>query len=291
MKLSIASALLALALPLAAQASTANEIENTFYKAFYLEKGERDFAGAMALYEKFLAAAPEHRLAKVAAQQQFALLQRAGKASASEAFAQKHGALLGGTPVASETGTRPADAGAGAEGDRPGRPGRGEGQGRPGRGEGQAGGFGGRGGDLEARVKELEAALAKAKEEGNEEQIAQLERQLTRIKQMAERGAGAGGQGGQGGGPGGQGGGRMGGRGFGQVKFAEMNEEQLTQFGERLDMMGQMVERMRENGQEERAKAIETGIADVKKALADKKLDDAQKAYDKMMESMRGRGR
>ena len=55
MKIRFASALFALALPVLAQAPAANAAaENTFYKAFWMEKGERNFAGAMALYEQFL---------------------------------------------------------------------------------------------------------------------------------------------------------------------------------------------------------------------------------------------
>src|SRR5262245_53577269 len=72
MQLRLAAALLTLALPVLAQNPAATEAENVFFKAFYLEKGERDLPGAMALYEKFLAMAPDHPKAKVAAQQQFA---------------------------------------------------------------------------------------------------------------------------------------------------------------------------------------------------------------------------
>ena len=53
MKTRLFAAVLALALPLCAQDASA-ETEAVFYKAFYLEKGARDFAGAMNLYSKFL---------------------------------------------------------------------------------------------------------------------------------------------------------------------------------------------------------------------------------------------
>src|SRR6187549_32723 len=80
MKIRFVSALLALALPLVAQEPAASDTnEAMFYKAFYLEKGQRDFAGAMALYEQFLAKAPDHKLASEAARQQYTLLDRTGK--------------------------------------------------------------------------------------------------------------------------------------------------------------------------------------------------------------------
>jgi len=137
MKIRIASTLLALALPLVAQEPASSQVEATFYKAFYLEKGPRRFEEASALYTKFLAAAPEHKLAKEAAKQQYRLLDRLGKSKERDAFKAKYGDLIG--KIASG-GTRPqrgTDAG--------GRPGRGEGNDRGGRGE--RGERGGRGGD------------------------------------------------------------------------------------------------------------------------------------------------
>src|SRR5262249_39681412 len=97
-------------------------------------------------------------------------------------------------------------------------------------------------------------------------------------------GAGAGGQG-QGGG------GRRGGFNQPVKKFAEMTKEELDEFKtQRLERMTGFVERMRENGQEDRAKQMEEGISAVKKALGDNKLDDAQKAWDKMTAGMRRGG-
>lgn len=69
MNIRFTSALLALALPVLAQGDAVTAPENLFYKAFYLEKGTRDFVGAMALYEQFLAVAPTHKLASEAAKQ------------------------------------------------------------------------------------------------------------------------------------------------------------------------------------------------------------------------------
>ena len=104
MKIRIASTLLALALPLVAQ-EPASQVEAVFYKAYYMEKGQRDFAGAMALYEEFLAKAPKHKLAKEAAKQQFRLLDRTGKTKERDAFQAKYKELIGSM---SAGGARPA---------------------------------------------------------------------------------------------------------------------------------------------------------------------------------------
>ena len=130
MKIRIASTLLALALPLVAQ-EPASQVEAVFYKAYYLEKGQRDFAGAMALYEQFLAKAPKHKLAKEAAKQQFRLLDRTGKTKERDAFQAKYKELIGSMS---------------AGGARPTRPERGQDSDRPERGGRERGGFGGRGG-------------------------------------------------------------------------------------------------------------------------------------------------
>lgn len=118
MKIRIASTLLALALPLVAQApAAAPQVEATFYKAYYLEKGKRDFDGAMALYSAFLAKAPTHKLAGEAAKQQFRLLDRTGKSKERDAFKAKYSKLLANVGT---TAARPAR-GAGDAGARPGR--------------------------------------------------------------------------------------------------------------------------------------------------------------------------
>lgn len=277
MKTRIVSALLALALPLCAQDNSA-DTENTFYKAFYLEKGARDFAGAMDLYSKFLAAAPDHKLAKTAARQQFGLLNKTGKTKDRDAFREKYADLLGG---AAATGRAVAD-------DAPARPGRGEGAEGRGRGEGGEGrGARGEGGaDMAARIKDTEAELAKAKEAGDEEQVANLTRRLERMKEMAAgggRGRGAGGEGRQGG--------RARGGMFGSKKLAEMSADELKEFKAGLDRMSGMIDRMRERLDEDQAKALETNLSDLQKALEGDKLDEAQKALDKMRESFPNRRR
>src|SRR5262245_46911303 len=161
MKIRIAPTLLALMLPLAAQEPAANH-EAIFYKAFYLEKGPRDRETASVLYEQFLNLAPDHKYAKEAATQQYHLLGQMGKTKEQNAFKAKYEKLLGNVGPAPAAGDRPD--GGGADAPR----GRGEGQGRP-----------GGGGDMQARMAELEKQLAKAKEEGNAEEVKKLEDQIT----------------------------------------------------------------------------------------------------------------
>ena len=51
MKIRFAAALFALALPLMSQDAASAPAETLFYKAYWMEKGERNFAEAMSLYE------------------------------------------------------------------------------------------------------------------------------------------------------------------------------------------------------------------------------------------------
>jgi tetratricopeptide (TPR) repeat protein len=282
MKLRIAAALFAMSLPVLAQEKPA-AAENLFYKAFYLEK-TRDLTGAMALYEQFLAAAPDHKLAKEAATQQLNLLHRTGKDKEAEAFATKYEKLLGraapaaGAPTGAPPGQRAEAGGAPPPGAGPG--------GGAGTGPGPGGGRGAA--QLEAHKKELQDQLAKAKESGNAEEVKKLEDQLKRLDERASRGGGGGGQGAGAGGPGG---GRRGRGLFGGKKLTEMTPEELGQFKDSMGFMDGMVERMRENGQEDRAKQLETSLGELKKHLEANKLEDAQKVLDKMREAMGGRGR
>jgi hypothetical protein len=263
MKIRIASTLLALMLPLAAQEPAANH-EAIFYKAFYLEKGARDIAAAMVLYEQFLNVAPDHKLAKEAALQQYGLLGTTGKTKERDAFKAKYEKLLGNVAPAPASGDRPNAGG----GDAP--RGRGEGQGRP-----------GAGGDMQARMAELEKQLAKAKEEGNTEEVKKLEEQITRMKQMAERGGRAGGAGGMG-------------RGGaftllrGTKKISEMTDEEKTQLKEAN--VQRFVDGMRDNGNEDGAKKLEAAAADLKKGLEANKPEDAQKALDALRAALPARG-
>lgn len=258
MKIRFAAALFALALPLCAQDPAAAEA--LFYKAYWLQNGERNYAEAMTLYDKFLQQAPEHALVSRAAQFQFELLTRAGKTEEAKAFAAKYEKVLGKVSV-------PA-AGAGTTAGE----GRGEGRGR-----------GGEGGDAQARLADLKKQLEAAKSSGDEEQAARLERQIRRLEQGGgEAGAG---------GPGGQGGrGMRGGGMFGSKKLTEMSTEELDQFKEGMERMSGMVERMRE-ANPDGAKTMEENLASMKKALDENKLEDAQKALDKIRESMPRGGR
>jgi hypothetical protein len=269
MNIRFTSALLALALPILAQ-DAATQPENIFYKAFYLEKGTRDFAGAMALYEQFLTVAPTHKLAMEAAKQEFALLDKTGKNKERDAFRVKYEKLLG-NAVAVGTGATDAPRPAGEAGER------GE---RGERGEGRAPGAGGRM-DPAARLAELEKQIAAAKAEGNEEQVKTLTQRLERMKQMAA-GGGAGGRGP--GGQGGPGGGRMGGMRalFGNTKLADMKAEDIATLKESVDAMEGVPEMMKQALSEEQVKTFETSLETLKKGLADNKLEDAQKALDAM---------
>ena len=170
MKIRIASTLLALALPLVAQ-EPASQVEAVFYKAYYLEKGQRDFAGAMSLYTQFLEKAPKHALAKEAAKQQFRLLDRTGKTKERDAFQAKYKDLVGDLAAGS---TRPA------------RPNREQGSDRPGRGEGAGrGGFGGRGGGMRG-VMNLMRGDAKVSEM-SKEQVEELKEGLGAADGMIDR--------------------------------------------------------------------------------------------------------
>lgn len=266
MKIRFASVLLALALPLCAQEPTAAETEAMFYKAFYLEKGQRDFAGAMDLYTKFLAKAPEHKLAAEAAKQQFQLLDRTGKTKERDEFKAKYEKLLGNIANAPAAGAGDAAGrgagGAGPEGGRGERPAAGA---RP---------------DMAARLAELEKALEKAKADGNAEEQKRIEQQIERAK--------AGGRGG----PGGAGAGRGGAMGalMGQKKIADMSDDEIKQLKEGLGTASTMVERMRERSPEA-ADKVEAGVANLKKALDANNKEEAQKALDAIREAMPRRGR
>lgn len=249
MKIRFASALLALALPLMAQDPVASDVEVLFYKAFYLEKGPKDHAAAMELYQKFLDKAPEHKLASEAAKQQFRLLDATGKTKERDAFKAKYEKLIGNLQAAAP-----------AEGQRAGGAGRGEGGGRP---------------DMAARVAELEKQLEKAKADGNAEEIKKLEQQLERAKQ------GGRGQGGPGGGRGGVM--RL---LSGDKKMKDMSAEEITQIKDGLGGATQMIDRFRDMGNDEVADKLEAGIGALKKALDANDMDAAQKAADELKAAM-----
>ena len=263
-----AAALFALALPVLAQTSVPANAETNFYKAFWMEKGERNFAGAMALYEQFLKDAPEHPLAKNAAEFQFALLQKTGKQKDAEVFAKQHAKLLGNVAVSAPVAAPRGDAPVAAP--REGAP----------RGEAGAPGAGSRANP--ERIAEMKKQLEAAKAAGETDKVKQLEQQIARGERMAQAG-GQGGQGGQGG---------RGGRGgmFGTKKLAEMTPEELDQFKSGLERMSGMVDMMRERAPEQ-AQAMEDGMKTLQTALDGNKLDAAQVALDKIREAMPRGGR
>lgn len=258
MKIRFASALLALALPVLAQDPIASDAEVMFYKAYYLEKGPKDHAAAMELYQKFLDKAPEHKLAAEAAKQQYRLLDQTGKSKERDAFKAKYEKLLGNIQPAPAGGDAARGGGA-----------RGEGGGRP---------------DMQARIAELEKALEKAKADGNAEEVKRLEQQLERARQGGGRG-GPGGAGGRGG--------VM--RLLGSDKaLKDMSAEELGQIKEGLAGASTMVDRIRDMGNEEMADKLEGGIAALQKALDGNDMEAAQKAVDELKKVMpqggRGRG-
>lgn len=255
MKFRIASALFALALPLAAQTPTAPEAELMFYKAFYLEKGQRDFVGAMALYEEFLQKAPDHKFAAEAAKANFKLLNSTGKTKERDAFKAKYAKLIG--DAANEQPA--ADS-------------------RPGPGRNAPGGDEGRGPggrmDPQARLAELEKQLEKAKADGDTDTQKRLEQQIERTKQMAERGPGQG-----------RARGGLFGLLAGDKKFADMTDEEKANLQKGVEQSTTMIDRMRENGQDDLADKLETNVAALKKALEAKDDAAAQKAIDALKES------
>ncbi len=269
MKIRFATALFALALPVMAQDAASLPAESLFYKAYWLEKGERNPAEAMVLYEQFLQQAPDHRLAKQAATFEFDLLTRAGKTKEAEVFAKKYQKLLGDVAV-----------GAPAKADGAGRGGEGRERG------GDRGGERGAGGDMQARMAELKKQIEDAKAAGETEKVAQLEQRLKRMEQMGQ-GGGAGGRGQ--GGPGGRGGFRNNPL-FGTQKLADLSADELAQFKEGLANMEPMLERMKQRLSEEQVKSVEESMKALKTALDGNKIEDAQKAIDKLRENMPRRG-
>lgn len=238
-----------------------------FYRAYYLERGERRGDEAIALYKKFLEAAPKSRYAGKAAANTLALLNRAGKVEEADAWKAKYADVLKNADVAGPADAPPVgDPGAGRAGGR------------------GAGGVGGPGGGARMNLDELKKQLEKAKADGNAEEAKRLEDQ---IKRMEERAAGRG-QGGQGG-PGGQGGGRRGMGAFNKP-ITEMNDEEIGQMQQGLDRMGgMMTQRMRDNGQGEQADKLEAAIKKLKDSITAGKKDEAEAARLELMKLMPGR--
>lgn len=116
-------------LPLAAQARPGENVDNLFYRAFFLERGQRDYAAAAKLYQDFLGKAPDSRFAARAARSAYGLLARLDRAEEAEAFRSSHAEILGQSKAVAKTSAEEAEP-----------PGAGE------RGRGRRGGSAGRGG-------------------------------------------------------------------------------------------------------------------------------------------------
>jgi len=241
--------------------------DNTFYKAFYLDRGEKKYDAAEPLYRKFLTAHADSNLAPMAARNLVQLLHRVGKSDDANALSQQYSALIKAAPK--ETPDQPAN---------PPQPG--EGGGRRGQG---AGGMGGRGGnfDPEARAKELEGLkkdLEAAKTAGDQKKVDELTQRITRLENAGRRG-----QGGQGG---------RGGFQMGPPKpLAEMSdterEEWLTQIKERTTNMANM---MRDRGNDEAADRIEEALKKYEGLVKEKKYAEAEEAMRAMMPTRGRRG-
>jgi tetratricopeptide (TPR) repeat protein len=269
--------------------------ENTFYRAFYLSRGERRYEEALELYRKFLAAAPDHKLVGKAASEAVIILQRSGRADEAQALRDKYASVLGAETDAVGRDTpgpdAPADAGGGGDrrrGDR--GPGFGGGD-RPGGDAGparrplsdedkQA---------LQERLDELASQAAQAEQAGDDRTAERLRRQMGRLQRQLEGDADAGqGRNPAAGGRGGPGGGR----GFGGAVFAEMDDAQIAAWVERFDtFLPNMVDRRRERGDDDGADRLEKQWTELKGLLTAGKKDEAQKAYDAMMEAMPRRRR
>lgn len=89
-------------LPLTAQARPAETVDHIFYRAFFLERGQRDYAGAAKLYQEFLSQAPDSRFAARAARSAYGLLARLDRQEAAEAFRKSHTKILGETEAIAE---------------------------------------------------------------------------------------------------------------------------------------------------------------------------------------------
>src|SRR5258705_13028031 len=100
MFLKTATAITFLSLCALAPAQNQNEKvdDNTFYRAFYLDLGEKKSDAAEPLYRKFLAANPESTLAPRAAANLVKLLHRVGKSEEANSLAQQYAALLKAAP-------------------------------------------------------------------------------------------------------------------------------------------------------------------------------------------------
>lgn len=179
-----------LALPCVAQ-DAISQADAQFYRAFYLERAERDFEGALTAYQAFVKANPEHAHAKKAAQGIVGLLGRLGRGE--EASKMRKGDLAQ-YFAADAAGVKPASAEAKAKevaeagaGERPARGNRGQGnRGQGNRGQGQRGnrGQGGAGGGRRGGMGRLFNTKLVDMDDG---EMAQFVEGLDRMGRMTQR--------------------------------------------------------------------------------------------------------
>lgn len=247
--------------PPAATSARSGDAESTFYRAFYLYRGERRHDQALALYREFLAAAPRSRFASRAVNDAAAILTRTGKADEAQKLRDEHAARL-------SKPDEPTDAPTDAPPDQP-----------------RSDRSGDRGdlkmtdeqkASLRERLAEAEASLVEAEKSGDERTVRRLTRQIESAKRQLESGVAPSGRG------------NRGGRSQRvRLNFAEMDSAKIAEQLEQLETsQARRLERMRSNGQEERAKKIEESWAGMKKLLDDGKTAEAQKAYDELMSSL-----
>jgi len=239
-----------LALPLAAQearSATTTDPETLFYKAFYLEKGERQNKQALELYQQFLAANPSHKYSKKAAQNAYGLFPQLGQLEEGDKFKAKYSELL--KDASDAAAPRPGEgrpaAGGGAPGERP------------------------RGGRLQGLRDELE----KAKAAGDDAKVKELEEQI----KQAEAARPAGGPGGR------RGGVLFSDRKISELNETELGEFKTALDSENIT---RMLEMQRERGQAEQADKNEKLIKTLKEQLNAGKKEDAQKTLDEIRAGM-----
>lgn len=247
--------------PPAATSVRSGDAESTFYRAFYLYRGERRHDQALALYREFLAAAPRSRFASRAVNDAAAILTRAGKADEAQKLRDEHAARL-------SKPDEPTDAPTDAPSDKPRSDRSGDRGDRKMTDEQKA--------SLRERLAEVEASLVEAEKSGDERTVRRLTRQIESAKRQLESGVVPSSRG------------NRGGRSQRvRLNFAEMDSAELIeQLGQLETSQARRLERMRANGQEDRAKQIEQRWAEMQKALHESKIEEAQKAYDDVIKSM-----
>ena len=239
-----------------------------FYKAYYLETGERQFAEAIELYKSYLAAAPKGKYSPRAAWSLRQLLVRMDREDEAQEVGEKFKDVI--------ALRRPT---------------------RRGMGMGNAGGMGRRGAnqgdrpdytaelakltkELEATQKSLEGAMANNDQtqiQNLQKKMDKLATQIKNVQRRMERGNRQGGN---------RQGGRMGGRRGMGTPLTEMSKEELDTMLERTEGM---IERFGQMLEPEAAAEMEKKFGEFKKLIKAGKLEEAQKMRSEMFQGMRRR--